>query len=94
MRRGFFDTLDEPLAAIPAQRGVDEHDVDPVFLQPLQRARCPLGGGDDLEFGLGVQQGCETIAQQTIVFDYQYLNFFGHCTDGPRSEEDERIRHG
>ena len=27
-------------------------------------------------------------------FDYQYLNFFGHCTDGPRSGEDERIRHG
>ena len=32
--------------------------------------------------------------QKMIVFDYQYLNLFGHCTDGPRSEEDERIRHG
>jgi len=82
VRRRFLDAFDEPLAAVAAQRGVDEHHVRLVFLESLQRGRAALGGGDYLELGLRVEQSRETVPQQAIVFNNEYLNSLGHCTDG------------
>ena len=52
MRRGFLDAFDQALTPIAPEGGIDQHDMRPGFLEPLERGRSAFGGRHDFEFAL------------------------------------------